>query len=219
LRDFLIIAGPQAAGKSTTIKQINTQCQTLLPLFKRKRRRLPVLFSLQESRQIIIHKNALLGAIFMTVRDEIEVIECDLARMGILLSRASDSLVYLDECNIFTIAHAAAHGITEVAAYWQSYVENLKSLQAKVVFLNVPPEVSWQRREESYRQRLVYFPRRRHTQIMRRYREYMFRVHPLLLDIYHRLPFPKEMIDANQSQENVVRLASQKLARVSNTFK
>lgn len=219
MSELIIIAGPQAAGKTTIINQLCSQYQTISPFFNRAGRKIPLMFPLQESRQIIVHKNILLGAIFMTPEQEQEVVSCDLARMDLILSRSRGRLIYLDECNIFTIAHAIAHGVKEVEKHWCKYISRLKKLNAKVVFLNVDPEVSWERRRRKYQQRLIYFSANRHEAIMRMYREYLTRLHPLLLDIYHRLPFPKEMLDSQMPEKDAIQEVSIALARLSVSFK
>jgi hypothetical protein len=199
---LVILAGPQAAGKSTVITHLSRQPYTVAPLFPGGKA--PLIFPLQESRQIIAHMHMLLGAIFMTVEEEIEVVQCDLRRMDLILHR-NHRLIYLDECNIFTIAHAVAHGVTEVERYWDEYIARLKRLEAAVIFLDVPPNVSWDRRLNRYQQRLVYFPENHHQVILERYHEYLMRLHPLLINIYDHLPFPKAMVDGQCSEENVIK--------------
>src|SRR3989344_4124988 len=212
MSEFIIIAGPQAAGKSTVISRLNEQYQNISPLFPRKKT--PLLFPLQESRQIIVHANILLGAIFMTRQHELEVVKCDLLRMDQILRRTRDRLVYLDECNIFTIAHAAAHGIEEIEKHWNEYVVRLKKLRAKVIFLDIPPEVSWERRRKKYEQRLVYFPKKSHKGIMKRYEEYMEKAHILLHDVFRRVPFPKEIIDGRLPEKAVIQRVGEILANL-----
>lgn len=141
-----------------------------------------------------------LGAIFMTLQHEREVVRCDLARMDIILKRTRDHLIYIDECNLFTIAHAAAHGIKNIERYFDRYMLRLEKLKAKIIFLDIPPELSWERRKPVYEQRLVYFGKNRRTKIMERYHAYQQRTYPLLRAIYDRLPCPKIMIDARMSE-------------------
>lgn len=217
MSELIIIAGPQAAGKSTIITQLAEQYHTLRSLFPS--RRPPLLFPLQESRQIVVHKYALLGAIFMTREHEREVVECDFSRMDIILGRMRDCVIYLDECNIFTIAHATAHGIGEIARHFDEYLDRLAKFRAKIIFIDVPPDISWERRRMKYAQRLVYFPRRRHAAIMRCYREYLSDVHPLLLSLYRRIQLPKEMISGSLPESAVAEAVSQALARLSTSFR
>ena len=100
MSELFIIAGPQAAGKSTIIGNICTQYHAMSPLFGHPKVKIPPMFPLQESRQIIAHKDILLGAIFMTAEQEQEVIDCDLGRMDLILSRRQDHMIYLEECSI-----------------------------------------------------------------------------------------------------------------------
>lgn len=217
MRELVIIAGPQAAGKSTIISGLSEQYHGVLPLFNR--RCPPRLFPLQESRQIVVHKYALLGAIFMTREHELEVAECDLGRMDLILGRARNHLVYIDECNVFTLAHAAAHGITGLDFLWDEYMTRLEKLNAKVIFIDVPPEISWERRRAKYEQRLVYFEKRRHKGIISLYHDYIVGTYERLKDVYRRVLLPKEMVDGRQSKENVLRAVSEILAKLSASFR
>lgn len=195
-----IIAGPQAAGKSTIVAKLSSQPYAVATLFP-----------LQESRQIIVHKHMLLGAIFMTLEQELEVVSCDLARMDLILRRNQNHLVYLDECNIFTVAHAAAHGVLEIERYWNEYLTRLTRLNATVIFIDVPPEISWERRRRRYEQRLVYFPEDQHTAILRQYQDYQVKLHPLLLDVYRRLPFPKAIVDGRAAEDTVIKMVCEQM--------
>src|SRR3989344_6288546 len=201
MSQIVIIAGPQAAGKSTVIANLNRRFikQRLVSA------RSPVLFVLQESRQIIAHKNISLGAIFMTPAEECEAVECDLNRMNLILRRDHRHVVFIDECNIFTIAHALAHGIKDLEQYREAYYTRLKALHAAVVFLDVPPALSWERRRKQYDKRLVYFPRKDHADITMRYRRYLELIHPLLHEMYESLPFPKAMIDATGGKSLLIK--------------
>lgn len=217
--EFIIIAGPQAAGKSTIITKIATQYRNVVPFLLKIKKQIPIIFSLQESRQIIVHKNALLGAIFMTVEDEKEVAECDLKRMDLILDRKDDNyLIYIDECNIFTIAHAIAHGVTQVSDFWKKYMRRLEKLNAKIIFLDVPPKISWLRRQQSYRDRLIYFPKNQHEEIMTRYRKYIEKLYPELLNLYTELPLPKIKINANYPIKDVLQKTSESLVQISSFF-
>ena len=215
MSDFFIIAGPQAAGKSTVIYHLTNQCRNASLLFPERPPLL--LFPLQGSQQIIAHKYMHLGAIFMTLRHELEVVQCDLARMDIILKRRRDHLLYIDECNIFTIAHAMAHGITGIEGYFDRYMRRLEKLQAKVIFLDVPLELSWERRRPVYEQRLVYFKRSQRKKIMERYRAYQQRTYPLLRVIYDRVPCSKVMIDAHLSKGALIEEVSRTLSYLSSS--
>jgi len=220
MSELIIIAGPQAAGKTTTIIHLCSEYQSMSPLFSCANKKLPPIFPLQESRQIIVHRDILLGAIFMTAEQEEDIIACDLGRMDLILKHAREKhIIYLDECNIFTIAHAVAHGVKSVEKYWQEYVDRLTRLNAKVIFLDVDPETSWERRRAKYQQRLVYFPTNRHKSIMRRYQEYLKRLHPLLLDVYERLPFPKQMLSSHTLGKDKVQSFAEALIKISDSFK
>ncbi|MDO8483219.1 MAG: hypothetical protein Q7S86_05385 [bacterium] len=217
MSELIIVAGPQASGKSTTIDMLNRQFRTMSPLLPVRKR--PIIFPLQESRQIVIHKHMLLGGIFMTKEHEQEVVECDIIRMNLILKRNCKRIVYMDECNIFTIAHARVNGATHPEAYWGTYMALLEKLQTKVIFLDVPPDVSWERRRRKYEERLIYFPKKRHAEITKQYRTQLYRMYPMLKELYRRIPFPKEIIDACAPSEFVLQQASGALARLSTAFR
>lgn len=217
MSEMVIIAGPQAAGKSTVIASLDECCRTGCPFFSK--RKPPALFPLQESRQIVVHANMLLGAIFMRPEHEVAIVQCDLRRMDQILARPRNRLVYLDECNVFTIAHAVGHGVGDIEKYWDEYLRRLEKLNAKVVFMDLSPEISWARRWRKYEQRLIYFPKRQHRAIMQKFHDYMEKTHGLLRGVYERFPFAKETVDASLSREEVLRATYQSLARLSRSFR
>jgi hypothetical protein len=177
-------------------------------------RDLPFLFPLQESRQIMVHRDVVLGGIFMTPEQELEVIRWDLARMDKILNQQEDNLVYLDECNIFTIAHARAHGVRQADEFWSEYLLRLEKLQASVIFLNVSLQVSWERRHHRYEQRLVCFPEAERVKIMGQYYEYLKKLGPQLSIIFEKLPLPKKQVDGSLPKTSVVKLVSRALAEL-----
>ena len=139
--------------------------------------------------------------------------------MDMLSKRKGGHIVYLDECNVFTIAHAQAHGITKIQSQWEDYMKRLRKLDAKVIFLNIPPHISWERRRLKYEERLVYFPKKDHRRILLAFERYLHEVHPRLEEIYDRLPIPKRMIDAQQSDTSVIYQINQALTELSPAFR
>jgi thymidylate kinase len=218
MNELIIISGPQAAGKSTIISKACAYFQALSPVFETKKRKMPLIFPLQESRQIIAHKDMLLGAIFMTKEQEEWVAGCDLERMDMMRRISSRRVIYLDECNIFTIAHAKAHGIKDIYRHWKDYSWRLEDLNAKVIFLDIDPELSWERRWRKYEQRLIYFHANRHKSIMRRYREYLEKLRPALLEVYEKLPLPKVLINARVPEKEVLQQVIVALTKLSDSF-
>jgi thymidylate kinase len=216
MKRFIVIAGPQAAGKTTVISALNEQYQNLSSLITFfGQHSLPFLFPLQESRQIMIHRDVVLGGIFMTPEQELEVIKWDLNRMDLILAQKHDNLVYLDECNVFTIAHALAHQFARAEDYWDEYMARLEKLQAGVIFLDVPFQLSWDRRQHRYKQRLVCFPESDHARIMEEYYFYLVKLGPELLKIYERLTIPKIKIDASLPKNTVMQNVSKALAELA----
>ncbi len=189
--EYFVLAGPQAAGKSTLCQHICSGNSTLIPL--------------QESRQVIIHNCGKKGAIFMNYLDELEVIHYDMTRMFTILGQERRGSSYIDETNVFTLGHARAHGIDLVDGYFRQYLDLLKRFKAAVIFIDVPPTISWDRRRYRYAQRLWDFADQEREETMTRYRTYLDRLYPELLEIYDRLDLPKVKIDGSQTAEEVLR--------------
>jgi adenylate kinase family enzyme len=195
--EYFILAGPQAAGKSTLAKRLCGQDSGMI--------------SLEESRQIIVHKYQRKGAIFMTNLDEIEVVHHDMTRMFTILGQDQNDHLYLDETNVFTLGHARAHGIDLLEGYFKQYCDLLARLQTGIVFVDVPPDISWERRRHRYTQRLWDLNDEEKQDIMARYEAYLERLYPELLAIFNRLDFPKVKIDGMSHPEQTFREASQAL--------
>jgi hypothetical protein len=204
-KGYFVFGGPQAAGKSSTIQYIHSKyCSSIAPLIENWSRQdddgYRNLIHLQEMRQMIIHKYNINGGIFLQRSDEYEIIKSDLKRMDEIL-QADDNRVFLDECNIFTLAHSKAHGInTDI--YFLEFCKRLSDLDASIIFLSIPPEVSWQRRKERYEKRLEGFQPDERAIIMRKYREYLFRLAPIMEELYDKIEFPKIKIDAKDPIED-----------------
>lgn len=199
MKRLVIISGPQAAGKSTSIGKINDLLRYRLG------EKYVVPFVLQEARQIIVHKYHSMGAIFLDIEHEKEIIETDFFRMEKILSEIDDSLIYLDECNVFTLAHAKAHGEDLSDLFFDKYIDYLKRLNAVVVYIDLDPDISWRRREQSYRSRLFRFPEEEREGILTRYFEYLRRLHPELKNVFEKIRLPKIVIDGNDTVDNTVR--------------
>jgi thymidylate kinase len=210
---LVIVAGPQAAGKSTVISKLGSDPYILSPLFRGDAA--PLLFPLQESRQIIVHKYILLGAVSFTAAHELEVIECDLARMHIMREPRWGSTLFLDECNVFTLAHAQVRNTIPLDSHFEDYLRRLQQLETAVLFLDIPPEISWERRRRRYEQRLAAFPEHERQAVMQYYHDYLFQLHPSLHEVYQKLPLRKVMIDASSSPENVLKRVCQELAQLA----
>ncbi len=194
---YFVIAGPQAAGKTTTIEYLSKIYRNSNSFNDCRR------FSFfKEGREIINKKYSIGGAIAMTKQDEIKAIELDMKKMfeteEEMKSRADK--IYVDECNIFNLAHASMHGIL-IENYLEEYCSILKRLNAKIIFLDVVPEISWQRRKNKYFERAKSLPLKEQEEIMREYKRYLKEVYPNLLRLYKRLNFPKFKLDASFSLE------------------
>lgn len=199
---YLVIAGPQAAGKSSLMRSLCLEESAMIPL--------------EESRQIIVHKNQRKGAIFMTPADEIEVIHYDMMRMFTIIGKVSEGSFYLDETNIFTLGHARAHGVDLLEGYFKQYTDMLARLQGAVLFVDIPSDVSWERRRHRYVQRLWDLRPEEREVVMAKYRAYLERLRPELIEIFDRLDCPKLRIDSSGLPNKVSRLAIDAVRKLQN---
>ena len=200
---MVILAGPQAAGKSTSLSKLNSILTNIYPCLHDSHDIVPIV--LQEARQIVVHKYHTKGAIFLTPEHEREMIEIDFIRMEEITKEVDDTLLYFDECNVFTLAHAKAHGIDLIDEYLPKYVKALKKLHTTVIFLDIPPEVSWERRKDSYKARLHRFPEHQRDDIFKRYHNYLTTLRPSLVEIFEKIDLPKIRIDAFGKHEDVMK--------------
>jgi thymidylate kinase len=203
MKRLVVISGPQAAGKSSAIKTLQELLGNIYPCFPGSKDIVPLV--LQEARQIIVHKYHAMGAIFLTEEQEREIIKIDFYRMKKILSELDERLLYFDECNIFTLAHAKAHGVELPDGILSDYIEHLSKLKAAVIFLDISPDLSWERRKDSYCFRLYRFPEGERDGILDRYRRYLDLLHPALLDIFEKIDLPKIKIDAGRPAQDVMR--------------
>jgi len=202
MKKLVLICGPQAAGKSTCIATLNEFVKNLYPCMAAHKDL--VLFCLQEARQIIVHKYHTMGAIFLTPEQEREIIATDLGRLKVIFEELDESLVYVDESNVFTLAHAKAHGIDLIDEFLPQYLEYLIKLKAVIIFLDLDPSISWQRRKEVYEARLYRFEANLRKDIYTRYRQYLFGLYPNLLEIFDKLPLQKVKISADLNHHQVM---------------
>ena len=180
---YLVLAGPQAAGKSTAQKAI-ARAATITPL--------------EEARQIVVHRHRLKGAIFMNKHHELEVINIDMHRMTRIMDTPRGERGFLDETNVFTMGHALAHGIDLVEGHYRQYMDMLKRLDARILFIDVPPWLSWERRKPRYEERLIGFAEEARQARLSEYRGYLDRLYPQLVSIYERLELPKIRVDGSR---------------------
>jgi hypothetical protein len=217
-RKFLVVAGPQAAGKSTAILDISGSYGNSVPMLSRTRKgaELPHygVQALEESRAIVVHKYGSKGAIFMSDLDEIEVIHNDMTRMFKIIRSEDRGEVYMDECNVFTLGHARAHGIDLLDGYYKQYCDMLHRLDARFLFLDVPPEVSWERRKGKYEQRHSDLPPDEKEKVLKKHKEYLSVLYPELLGIYDRLDFPKARISTDIPLPQALALAEKEISEL-----
>jgi len=186
---YLIIAGPQAAGKTTAIRLIREQGKN--PVFDED---MEFCF-FKEGRAIINSKYSLKGAVSITRLDEIEAIELDLRRMS-QLQEGIENRCYFDESNIFTLSHASMRHIP-IRSYFDDYCSLLEKLNTGIIFLDITPEISWGRRKRRYIKRVENLPSREQEKMLAGYKNYISSVYNRLLNLYEMIRFPKIRIDAS----------------------
>jgi len=224
---YIILAGPQAAGKSTTLNYISCKYQSLIspanpqefgghiPVYAPNGHdNLPTnLVILQEMRQIVLRNHFVPGGIFMDWAGESEIIENDLQRLDSIVAK-KDNRVYVDETNLFTLAHAGFHNV-DVNAAMDAYLSRLQMMNTLIVFLDVSPDTSWQRRKPRYEERVADFPSVVKSQVLIDYRGYLKRVYPRLHEIFDSLTFPKAMINTESPLEDALEEVSIQIQRIS----
>jgi hypothetical protein len=210
---YIIVAGPQAAGKSSSIEYMQAKYQSLISLQNRQEfgskipfyapdgpEMLPTNIILyQEMRALVVRENKIKGGIFMDWAEESEVIDRDIARLDETISK-EDNRVYIDETNIFTLAHAGRHNVLIKPSY-ERYMKRLRQLNTVILFLDINKMTSWERRSPSYMARVANHPEKDREIEMNNFLSYLDLVYPRLYDIYDLLPFPKRMINTETSIE------------------
>ena len=125
-----------------------------------------------------------------------------------------NSNIFLDECNIFTLAHSRAHHI-DLDSYLPEYTARLRALDARILFLDVRPQTSWKRRKSKYEERTEFFPQDEREKILQMYHDYLFRFKPFIDDLYERIDLPKIRLDAEIPAEDLVKNVSAKFSEIA----
>lgn len=182
---YIIIAGPQAAGKTTAKRNIEETCRNLnIQNFR----------FLDESRDIISKKYSPFGTLTLTKDWEYKIIEYDLNRLKDIRDREGDKEVtYVDETSIFSLAHSTLHGIN-IKNYFNEYMDILKKINSRVLFLDVFPEISMSRRKSRYENKFVNMDDDERRDAMKEVWNYFNGVYPELLSIFKKINLPKVKI-------------------------
>jgi len=200
---YVIVAGPQASGKSVAQRHIAMTFKNTIVL--------------REAGQILLEReqergNALGGAL---VDSEFEkrVLQLDLARMQNIRDTPS-RYIFIDESNVFAVAHAKVKNPDLAEILFLKYTQALDSFNTGIVFTHVTPQVSWERRQRVYEKR--YEDALDLSARMKRSKEYIFQLYPHLVALYETLPYPKQQVEgAIQFQEfkKCVETAFEKVCR------
>lgn len=201
LPSLFLLAGPQCAGKSAVRNYLFARYmvqQTASQPFPQRN-----LVLLQEMRQLVMHEHGVHSAIFIDASLEEEIIRRDLHRLEMIV-QSREQLVYVDETGPFTLAHARRHGIG-IGDALERYRQYLTGLGAAILFLDIPPSISWARRKSRYEERLFGFPPDEAAVVLARYREYLESVYGGLLEVIDLLGLPTLRVDASGAIEDTLR--------------
>jgi thymidylate kinase len=168
---------------------------------------------LQEMRQIVLRDHFVPGGVFMDWAVESEVIDNDIKKLDEIILKA-DNRVYVDETNLFTLAHAKYHHV-DIKLCREEYLKRLEKMNPIIVFLDVSTDISWQRRKPRYEERVADFPIDARVKAMNGYREYLNRIHGELHKIYDSLTLPKVMINTEKLLEDVLEEVSSQIQRIA----
>lgn len=181
-RTYVIIGGPQASGKSHAQRHLVRTYKNIV--------------ALREAGQILLErereKGNLLGGALVDRQFEKGVLQLDLERMKGIPHEPSNN-IYLDESNIFAVAHARVKNPDLAEILFLKYSQALSSFDTGVIFTHIAPEVSWKRRERAYTQRYMGSPD--FEDRMKRSRDYIFQLYPFLMELYRTLPYPKQQVE------------------------
>jgi hypothetical protein len=214
---LFVVAGPQASGKTTTKEYLACRYAVLSGgAGDESPRNLTVL---QEMRQIVMQERGIRSAIFIDSRAECEIIERDLRRMRGLLDSNLTGDIFLDETNAFTLAHAACHGL-DISDYLMQYQDLLRDLDATVLFLDVPPDISWLRRQSVYQARVATFPVDQAKDVLVQHRRYLDTAYDCLCNLVQSLPVEVRKVDAAGPIQTTLQASAQAFlaSRGSYTF-
>lgn len=224
---YIILAGPQAAGKSTVMNYISSKFQSLVSPESAQEfgGKIPKyapkgfvslqtnLVILQEMRQIVLRNHVVPGGVFVDWAGEGEIMDRDILRLDEIIAK-EDNRVYVDETNLFTLAHAQFHNI-DIKPCMDDYLQRLTKINSIVVFLDVCPDTSWQRRKPRYEERVIDFPLNEKAKVLSRYRGYLNNVHDKLLEIYDAVPLPKVKINTEKPLEDALEEVSTEIQKIA----
>jgi len=179
---LIIVAGPQGSGKSTAQRYLAERYSNIVTLIEAAR----ILFD--EDRR----KGTMLGGALVGSEFEKRIMNLDLERMSKISVEGNRQMIYLDETNIFSVAHESLRDPVFAQRMYENYMKALDSLRVGILFTNVPPDISWVRRRRLYERR--YKDMTDFEERIRKSREYLWRIYPEMIKLYERLPFAKRLV-------------------------
>jgi len=181
-RAYVIIGGPQASGKSLAQRHIGATYRNIVVL--------------REAAQVLLERERkrgnVIGGALVDREFERRVLQFDLERMRNIPHKPSND-IYVDESNIFTVAHARVKNADLAETLFLKYTQALNSFSTGIVFIHVTPEVSWNRRELAYVRR--YQGTADFEDRMKRSKEYILQLYHHMTTLYQTLPYPKQRVE------------------------
>lgn len=190
---YICVAGPQSSGKSEAIKFLSQKFKDIRPH--------------QEINPFIIASSSHLGGVFAGKNLERKIIKADLKRL-FWLSKTKREVIHLVETGLFHLVYAQEKlGQEEFKEFKKEYQNLLKKLKTGVFFTDTKPQISWARRRGYYLKRTIaeikkqgligVEAKRLRDKMIRKYKERIFALYPLWLEMFESLPYPKVKIPNN----------------------
>lgn len=179
MRLLITIAGPQSSGKTT--------------LFEALKKAYPSFYFLPETNMYSLGYKNHRGAAYITKELEIEIVEKDIEKLAAIVKTVKTAVV---ETGIFHLMYLEAiAGEKTAEKYLKRYQAVHKKFHPVIIFIDTKPAISWKRRKLIYEKRVadIIDPKEK-NKAMEKYRATIFRLYPLWLNWYFRLPFEKYMI-------------------------
>ena len=185
---LIIIAGPQSSGKTT--------------LFKYLQKKHPNWQFVSDTDPRTVTGKKHFGAVNVSAELEEKILEQDLKNIK-NIDRKKE--IVIAECGIFNCVYAQ-HFLYEKLAnhYYKEYLKIYEGLNPYVFFIKTIPEISWQRRKEKYRKRILdrgVTDQKIIEEYLYEYKKIIETLYPSWLEFYKKIPFKKIMIENSYKEK------------------
>lgn len=187
---FITVSGPQSSGKTT-----------LLNYLKKK---YPHWQIIDEINPASITKKKDFGALNTSVEIEKEIIE---ANISLVSSIERNHKTVLTEQGIFNYVFNQYFLYKKLAdEYYHKLFKAHNGLDCFIVFINIKPEISWQRRKEKYIKRITnkgINDKNIIDEYLEQYKKIIFDLYPLWIKCYKKIPFKKITIENSYKEKHI----------------